>query len=277
MDIPVLTYHSAFISGNDYDCNDHVAFYRDIRLVHQMGFRVVSLDSMVDRIRDGAANLDGYVAFTMDDGTNFDYYDLPHPIWGLQRSMLNIMKDFIEEFGAAAQPELHATSFVIASSDARSELDRTCLISRNWYTDEWWADAIASGLMGIGNHSWDHNHPSLGAVAQRHQDKGTFLNIDTYTDADAQIRRASEFLAEKTSAGASHLFAYPFGEVNDYLAHSYLPEYVAEHKLKAAFATRQSKVSGPDSIWALPRLVCRDDWHSTDELASILSAMRASR
>jgi hypothetical protein len=115
---------------------------------------------VVDRIRCGAAALDGYIAFTMDDGTNFDYYDLPHPIWGTQRSMLNIMKDFVDEFGAAAQPELHATSFVIASPDARSELDRKCLINRNWYTDEWWTDAIASGLMGIGNHSWDHNHPS---------------------------------------------------------------------------------------------------------------------
>lgn len=277
MDVPVLTYHSAYISGDDYDCNDHVAFYHDLRLVHKLGLRIVSLDSMVDRIRGGAAHLNGYVALTMDDGTNFDYYDLPHPIWGTQRSMLNIMKDFIEEFGAAAQPELHATSFVIASSDARNELDRTCLVSCNWYTDEWWPEAIASGLMGIGNHSWDHNHLSLDIVAQRHQDKGTFLNIDTYPDADAQIRRASDFLAEHTSDGASHLFAYPFGEVNDYLAHSYLPKYVGEHKLKAAFTTRPNQVSGTNSIWALPRLVCRDDWHSTDELAAILTAMQAHR
>jgi Polysaccharide deacetylase len=277
MDIPVLTYHSAFVSGDAYDCNDHVAFYHDIQLVHRLGLRIVSLDSVVNRIRGGAADLDGYVAFTMDDGTNFAYYDLPHPIWGTQRSMLNIMKDFVDEFGAAAQPELHATSFVIASPDARSELDRKCLINRNWYTDEWWTDAIASGLMGIGNHSWDHNHPSLDTVAQRHQDKGSFVNIDTYKDADAQIRKASDFLAEKTYDRASPLFAYPFGEVNDYLAHSYLPNYIAEHKLKAAFATRQSQVSGPNGIWTLPRLVCRDDWHTTDELALILSAAQANR
>jgi len=275
MEIPVLTYHSAYVSGDGYDCNDHVAFYHDIRLVHELGLRVVSLDAMVNRIRKGTTNLNGYVALTMDDGTNFDYYDLPHPIWGTQRSMLNIMKDFIEEFGPAAQPELHATSFVIASSDARNELDRTCLISRNWYTDEWWAEAIASGLMGIGNHSWDHNHSSLETVAQRHQAKGNFLNIDTYADADAQIRRAADFLAEKTCDGASRLFAYPFGEVNDYLVHTYLPDHVAEHKLKAAFATRRSQVPGSNGIWNLPRLVCRNDWHSTDELAAILTAMQA--
>jgi peptidoglycan/xylan/chitin deacetylase (PgdA/CDA1 family) len=156
-------------------------------------------------------------------------------------------------------------------------MDRRCLINRNWYTDEWWTDAIASGLMGIANHSCDHNHPSLEIVAQRQQDKGSFLNIDTYSDADAQIRKAGDFLAEKTGNRASRLFAYPFGEVNEYLAHSYLPNHIAEHKLKAAFATRQSQVAGPDAIWTLPRLVCRADWHSTDELALILSTAQAKR
>jgi hypothetical protein len=276
MQIPVLTYHSAFISGDGYDCNDHVAFFHDIRLVHRLGLRVVSLDAMVERIRAGAKNLNGYVAFTMDDGTNFDYYDLPHPSWGIQRSMINIMRDFIEEFGAAAQPGLHATSFVIVSADARNELDRTCLIGRDWYTDEWWVDAIASGLMAIGNHSWDHNHPTLETVAQRNQQKGSFLNIDSHADADAQIRRASDFLAAKTGGKASPLFAYPFGEVNDYLAHSYLPDNVSEHKLKAGFTTHQHQLSRPNGIWTLPRLVCRDDWHTTDELATILITMQCN-
>ena len=275
MGIPVLTYHSAYVSGDDYERNDHVAFYHDLRLVHRLGLRVVSLDVMVERIRAGVSDLSGCVAFTMDDGTNFDYYDLPHPAWGTQRSMLNIMKDFVAEFGIGAQPGLHATSFVIASPDARDELDRTCLIGRDWYTDEWWVEAIASGLMGIANHSWDHNHSSLETVAQRNQEKGTFLNIDSYTDADAQIRRASDFLAARTGNRASPLFAYPFGDVSDYLARSYLPDHVAEHGLRAAFATRESSTRHPDSIWALPRLVCRDDWRSMDELAAILAAMQA--
>ncbi len=276
MEIPVLTYHSAYISGDAYDCNDHVAFYHDLRLVHRLGLRIISLDGMVERIRAGVSHVKGHVAFTMDDGTNFDYYDLPHPIWGAQRSMLNIMKDFVGEFGASAQPELHATSFVIASSEARSELDRTCLIGRDWYTDEWWNDAISSGLMGIGNHSWDHNHPTLERVAQRNQEKGNFLGIDTYVDADAQIRKASDFLAAKTGDRASRLFAYPFGEVNDYLVYEYLPGHAAEHKLKAAFATRQSVVGYRRGLWTLPRLVCRDDWRNRDELAAILMNIQAS-
>lgn len=239
-----------------------------------MGLRIISLDAMVDLIRGGASTLRGYVAFTMDDGTNFDYYDLPHPIWGRQRSMLNIMRDFVEEYGSSAQPGLHATSFVIASAQARDELDRTCLIDCDWYTDEWWLDAIDSGLMGIASHSWDHNHPTLEKVAQRDQCKGTFLNIDTYADADVQLRAASEFLAAKTENRASRLFAFPFGETNDYLVETYLPEYVVEHKLKAAFATRQSAFKHPNNIWALPRLVCRDDWRTGEELEAILLAMQ---
>jgi Polysaccharide deacetylase len=270
MQIPVLTYHSAYISGDAYDCNDHVAFHHDLRLVHGLGLRIISLDGMVERIRAGVSSLQGYVAFSMDDGTNFDYYDLPHPTWGVQRSMLNIMKDFVAEYGVDAQPEIHATSFVIVSSDARNELDRTCLIGRDWYTDEWWASAIDSGLMGIGNHSWDHNHPTLGRVAQRHQEKGNFLNIDTYADADAQIRQAGDFLSAKTGGRASRLFAYPFGEVSGYLADEYLPERVAEHKLTAAFTTRQGASNFRPSLWTLPRFVCRDDWRTMDELSALL-------
>jgi len=274
MSIPILTYHASYISGNDYASNDHVAFYDDIRLIHRLGLRVVSLDILVDRLRVGDASLSGCVALTMDDGTNFDYYDLPHPTWGVQRSMLNIMADFVAEFGADAQPGLHATSFVVASPDARNEMDRACLVGRGWYTDEWWTQAIASGLMGIANHSWDHNHPAVSQVAQRQQIKGNFLNIDAYSDADAQIRRAGDFLARKTDDRASELFAYPFGDVNEYLVLEYLPDFVAEHKLKAAFATRLGSVSPRNGLWTLPRLVCHDDWHTTDELASILMRMQ---
>jgi hypothetical protein len=269
---PILTYHSAYVSGDDYASNDHIAFASDLRLVHKLGLRITPLDLMVDRMLRRESSPPGSVAFTLDDGTNFDYYDLPHPTWGMQRSMLNIMRDFVDEFGRQAQPDLQATSFVIASPAARSELDRTCLIGSDWYTDEWWAPAIASGLMGIGNHSWDHNHEGLGIVSQRNQHKGTFLNIDTFSDADAQIRQASDFLSAKTEGRASRLFAYPYGEVNTYLALSYLPTFVADHRLKAAFVAGREPVAGADAIWSVPRFVFRNHWHTLDELASILAA-----
>ena len=30
--------------------------------------------------------------------------------------------------------------------------------------DDWWAKAIDTGLIGIGNHSWDHVSPSVTRV-----------------------------------------------------------------------------------------------------------------
>src|SRR6266480_4069826 len=152
MQVPVLAYHAARVSGDDYALNDHVAFFHDLRLLHRMGIRVVDLGNVVSRLHFGDLDTDGCVAITFDDGTDFDYFDLPHPVWGTQRSMFNIMKDFVREFGPDAQPDLHATSFVIASPTARKELDRTCLVGRDWYTDDWWPAAIASGLMSIANH-----------------------------------------------------------------------------------------------------------------------------
>ncbi len=271
MQIPVLTYHAARIGGDDYALNHHVAFFEDLRLLHNMGLRVADLNRVVRRLRAGDSTIGGDVAITFDDGTDFDYFDLPHPTWGTQRSMLNIMKDFIKEFGANAQPDLHATSFVIASPKARRELDRTCLIGRDWYTDDWWPEAIASGLMSIANHSWDHLHPTLEVVAQRQQKKGTFGVVDTYEDADAQIRQATDYLMCKTENRASRLFAYPYGESTEYLTTEYLPNFEAEHRLEGAFTTSAAVLTASVSIWELPRFVCGQHWKCSEDLAAILT------
>jgi peptidoglycan/xylan/chitin deacetylase (PgdA/CDA1 family) len=271
MRVPVLTYHAARISGNDYESNDHVAFHQDLRLMHSRGFKIAALSDIVKRLRSGDDTRRNEVALSFDDGTDFDFFDLPHPMWGTQRSMFNIMKDFIDEFGPDAQPKLHATSFVVASPDARRQLDRRCLADRNWYRDDWWEPAIASGLMSIANHSWDHNHPSVDVVAQRDQQKGTFDVIDTYEDANAQIHQATQFLLRKTNNLACRLFAYPYGQFNEYLTEQYLPNFKPEHGLEAAFTTVPDLLSASHDIWKLPRLVCGHDWKSSKELAAILT------
>jgi hypothetical protein len=219
----------------------------------------------------GEPDIDGCVAMSFDDGTDFDYFDLPHPLWGTQRSMLNIMKDFVQEFGPDAQPGLHATSFVIASPEARRDLDRTCLAHRNWFTDDWWPAAIASGLMSIANHGWDHVHPTLEVVAQRDQKKGTFSAIETYEDADAQIRQATDYIMQKTEGKACRLFAYPYGESNDYLTTEYFPNFRDEHRVEAAFGATADGPSMPSGIWNLPRLVCGYHWKCSSELAALLA------
>ena len=69
-----------------------------------------------------------------------------HPVYGPQRSFYNILRDFQTEMGAAAQPLLHMTSFVIASPGARRELDARCLapLGLRGMTDGWWAAAAQS-------------------------------------------------------------------------------------------------------------------------------------
>ena len=170
LQIPILTYHSINITGTSYQHNDHVALFNDIRLIHNEGFRVISLHRIVDALYSHSLREVGRcVALTFDDGALFDYIDLVHPTWGIQRSFFNILCDFIGEYGENSQPNLHATCFVIASPQARDELDRTCMIGRKWWGDEWWNDAVDSNLFSIENHSWDHNHDALETVTQHNR------------------------------------------------------------------------------------------------------------
>ncbi|HET6546573.1 MAG TPA: hypothetical protein VFG55_07505, partial [Rhodanobacteraceae bacterium] len=181
MRVPVLTYHAVNIAGNDYANNDHVAFAADLRLIDDFGLRIVPLQRVVDvLLGQDDGDLSGCVALSCDDGSCFDYYDLDHPVHGRQRSLFNAMIDFRRERGMAAQCDLHLTSFVIASPEARQCIDRACLVGRGWMNDGWWRAAQASGLIAIENHSWDHNHVAMPRTEQRDRNKGTFLPIDTY-------------------------------------------------------------------------------------------------
>ena len=52
MRIPILTYHSNNVGGNDYDNNDHVALAADLRTIRRLGLRIVPLAQVVD-VLDG--------------------------------------------------------------------------------------------------------------------------------------------------------------------------------------------------------------------------------
>ena len=77
---------------------------------------------------------------TFDDGPLFKLADFVHPEFGPQRGFLGILQDFRAEVGAC-QPELHATSFVIASPGARSAMERAedCGYS---FLDSWLTDSL---------------------------------------------------------------------------------------------------------------------------------------
>ena len=276
MKIPVLTYHSLTIAGNDYGDNDHVALAADIRQITRAGFRIAALHDLVTRWLADPASLDGekLVALTCDDGSDFDYFDMPHPAAGVQRSIVNLMRDF-QRSNPGAQPALHLTDFVIVSPLARDRLDATCMIGAKWWNDSWWRDAAASGLMGIASHSWDHNHATLEAEAVPGMPRGSFSVVASEAAADHEIRRANAYLERRAPNPSTILFGYPYGQTNGYLKREYFPRVAGEIGLAAAFGSEVGGYWTRDSDrWDIPRFICKRDWHSPDELQRILDGAR---
>jgi len=236
-----------------------------------LGFRVVPLTQVVDALLSHTALPERALAITLDDGTDFDFHDRVHPTQGMQRGMLNILLDFVDEHGAARQPQLHATAFVVASPGARVELDRRSMVGEGWWGDDWWPQAVASGRLDIGNHSWDHNHALVTHTPPRAA-ADTFETVDTREIADYQIRQAYDYITRKAHNAAADLFAYPFGETNEFLLREYLPAGPARTGVRAEFTTKPAHVTQQSNRWALPRYVCGSAWRSSHELRALLTA-----
>jgi peptidoglycan/xylan/chitin deacetylase (PgdA/CDA1 family) len=280
----ILTYHSHHCLGPQYHLNDHLALPADLASITQAGHRIVPLGSIVDRLlasRGADAATDSgaaaCVALTFDDGPVYDLEDFVHPTLGLQRGFVGAMQDFAATARGAKQPELCATSFVIASPEARRIMETTydteyTYLGAGSLGDGWWERAVATGLLAIGNHSWDHLHPALPRVAHSTQARADFSQVLCVEDADAQILAAARFIAARTGGRAAPYFAYPFGHCNDYLTTKYLPERGSAAGIRAAFTTEPRSVRPDDSVWRLPRFTCGHHWKSPDALMAILAA-----
>jgi len=268
--IPVLTYHANNVNNNTYQGNDHIALREDLRALHQSGWRAISLDALLDWHKgvETVTDFRGSYAVTFDDGSDFDVHDLEHPVWGQQRSLLNVLRDHFDECGEVVQ----AASFVIASPNARQQLDHHCLVGRNWWNDDWWSNANETGFLTIESHGWDHLHPVLDEVAQVDGLAGDFTRVDTLGDCERQLQHSGRTI-EHLSGRRPRYFAFPWGQFSDYLVSRYLPDHQQDHRYHAAFSTRPSAVYHSDNRWCLPRYVCGDDWGSPDAL---LELMRAS-
>jgi hypothetical protein len=269
----VLTYHSHNISGTDYASNDHVALAADLRTLDSIGAHIVPLTTIVQAVASGELGRDRLmVGLSFDDGPRFDFCDFVHPRFGLQRGFLEILRDFQSETGRA-QPDLHATSFVIASPHARRMMEdaEDCGYPNmpNWLGEDWWGEAVASGLMSIGNHSWDHVHHAVDKIVASTPVRDDFTQVTNYPDADREIRAAASYINSRLG-GSCTLFAFPFGHWNDYLVNDYLPLRAYEHGMAGAFNTAGREIRSGDSIWNLPRLVCGEHWRSQSELDTIL-------
>jgi len=270
MKIPVLTYHSAQVDGSDYATNDHVAFREDLRTLCARGCRIVPLSWVVEWVRGERpdADLDRAVALTFDDGCSLDFVDLTHPSHGPQRSFFGILEDLSREIGPGRQPHLHATSFVIASPDTRADLGRQ-LASPEWISDDWWSDAERSPLLSIQNHSWDHNHPISRKLCQRDGIAGRFDNIETFDECNAEVRDAGEYIARRTGRWPD-IFAYPWGQMSDYLRDVYFPRFESQHRCRAAFSAHDGFVTRESVVWALPRVVFRANWCDPASFGALL-------
>ena len=268
--VPILTYHATYVAGAAYALNDHVALAHDLQTIAALGLRICPLRDVAQAVESGDfGSVAGCVALTFDDGSDFDFRDLPHPTWGVQRGMLGILAD---EAAAGKSPTLEATAFVIASPAARREIDRKELIGEGWWNDDWWPRAERTGLLRIESHSWDHNQASLERTSTT-APRGTF-KIRDEAEADAEIRAASEYVRERRGRGGSVLFAYPYGDVSSYLADEYFPRVGATHGVRAAFTTEAAPVSPGANRWRLPRYVFRCDWNSEEGLRRILDECR---
>jgi peptidoglycan/xylan/chitin deacetylase (PgdA/CDA1 family) len=271
MRVPVLAYHAVNISGNDYASNDPMAFAADLRLIHGLGLRIVPLHWIVEQaIGSESRDLEGCVALTCDDGSNFDFDDLDHPSHGQQRSLYNSLLDFIAEYGAEAQPDLHLTCFVIASPEAREHIDRGCLAGRGWMAEQWWNAAQRSGLIAIENHSWDHNHPAVQLPGVEGMQRGSFLEVDNHARARAEIAAATDYINERIAPSRTRIFCYPFSHVPEYLRTEYFPRFADEHGMLAAMGDGAKPVSEASDRWNMPRYICGWHWKSPEALREIL-------
>ncbi len=268
-----MTYHSIHVDGTEYGTNDHIGLEQDLEWLNSAGWRVISIQMLVDALlsRRLAELPERSVVLTFDDGSWFDWHDLPHPHFGLQRGMVGILRDFQNRHGTDAQPCLHATSFVIVSPLAREALDQSCLIGRGWWGQDWWGHAHRSGLISIASHSWDHRHASLpDALRFDQRPYGDFQALADFAECDWQVRQAQSHLNQVLQEPPAPVFAYPFGDVPEILVNDYFPRFGKELGLRAAFTTDPEAVTPDSGRWQLPRFVFRRDWSTPEALSALL-------
>jgi hypothetical protein len=236
-------------------------------MINSLGLKIIPLAWLVDWLL-GERDMDiaHCVCLSFDDGVDADVRDLDFPGFGMQRGFLNIMRDFRDELGPGVQTNLHGTSFVIASPEARAVMDRHSLFGKGWMSENWWRDDHG-GLLSIGNHGWDHEHPDLVHIGG--QPAGDFFGVENRDKADRQIFAAAEHIAIVNDGRWPDLFAYPYGNVNDFLSGEYFPEN-GHHRTRAAFTTEPCPVTADSDRWQLGRFVCGRDWRSHTDLEKIL-------
>lgn len=268
---PILTWHSIKVLDNSYAGNDPLAFANDLYLLDRLGWTIAPLEqALADLARGRLAPKTAVL--TVDDGSILDFEDFDHPTCGPQRSLFHHLKTFQQEPATSQRHHPHLTAFVIASPEARAELDRTDYMSLDVWPDHWWRAANDSGLLSVESHSWDHNHGSLERTVQRDNRRGDFRWIETLSECRAEIDQASDYIEQK-SGRRPRFLAYPYGQASDYLRREYLPRFGGEIGLQAALACEPEPVTVASDPWYLPRYMCGRDWTSPEALERLLASV----
>jgi len=265
----ILAFHSHNIAGNTYETNDHVALDGSLGLLGELGIPVLRLADIVRALRERTfGELPArFAAITMDDGSDYDWKPLTHPVHGPQEPMGAIVRRHTRAIlGIFARRRACATAFVIASPEARDQITGPAKPYR--LSDDWWAEAQSSGYFDIGCHGWNHVHPLVEEVRRSPDLVEAFGNVRTPEEAERQVTQAARFIRGRAGAAAAHLFAYPYGQVSDYLADTWLP---AQDDVLAAFTTVDRPLEAGADPWRLPRYVCGWHWKSSDDLRAILA------
>jgi len=265
----ILTWHSINVLDNTHAGNDLVAFSEDVALLDRIGWTILPLADALARLHAGSLP-EKTAVLTMDDGSIMDYHDFDHPTCGRQTSAFNRLSVFLQELPDDSRHRPHVTSFVIASPEARSELDRVDYMSMGVWPDDWWRQANLSGLMSVESHSWDHNHASLARTVQRNNERGDFRRIETEAESRAEVDRASNYI-ERQSGRRPRFFAYPYGQASAYLRREYLPRFGESIGLEAAVGCDPEPVRRSSDRWFLPRFMCGRDWKSVADLEVLLA------
>ena len=267
--IPILTYHGLHAPGWGYAENDHVALEHDLGALAARGYKVVPLEYVVKLLlgaQQPGATRKKLVAITFDDGTDLDFEDFSHPDYGYLKSFRRILTESPGLGMDGGIPQ--ATSFVIASPYARTELDKACIAGRGQWNDTWWDDSAKAGPISIANHSWDHVHPAVSKLVVDSLCTSRFDLVADFESADAEILQAERFIQQKTGNKASPFFAYPYGHVNEFLPESYFP--ARTEWFEAAFTTAGRPVTASESRWRVPRFVCGEHWNSPEAFLHVL-------
>ena len=267
----VLTFHSHNVSGNAYETNDHVALDATLGLLERKRIPVVRLLEVARRLGHGTFDAlpERFACITFDDGSDYDWRDIDHPQYGRQRSMYSILRSHSRRLlGLAWLRRAHATTFVIASERARREISAEALGNDSMMSDAWWRRAQESGLMDIGSHGWHHVHPAVSEMKERPDLGERFDRIATDDDARLHIDRAFASIRERARGDSAAVFAYPYGQVSEFLAGHYLPR---QDRIVAAVAAYPQPVVAATDRWRIPRYVCGPDWHSDEGLEKLLA------